>query len=259
MAVPFDPTPYFHLPRLDTAGSIGLANGLGAAAPKKLSAGTKAVLKAVKTSQGAVQKAWNTNRKPASGKAADPRAADHGVDLSWAGMNERLGAFRRLSPQRYPRAGKASKLVEALFPNGMGFLRLPYPQEWAESERLLNLIDEDKLAPALNDLCGPEFLIEIRRSHLAYGEALGITSEKAADPELVKMNGPLLDLSEVMRRYLIKIIAELDTGKESDLAVLRRALKPIDDMRTGVANRDAAKKTKAKKAQAKKASEQKIA
>lgn len=43
-------------------------------------------------------------------------------------------------------------MMQTLFPTGLDFLKLPYPEEWAESERRLTMIKTDELAAEIEAL-----------------------------------------------------------------------------------------------------------
>jgi len=114
---------------------------------------------------------------------------------------------------------------------------LPYASQWAEQNKRLTKVDALAFAPELDELCGPEFLAEIRRTHALYGQALGITSPAEA-PLAAKIGEPLSDLRRVIGQYMRKLAAMAEDSDES-LAVARRALAPIDELRAAAGRRSA--------------------
>jgi hypothetical protein len=130
---------------------------------------------------------------------------------------------------------RARELLDATSPKDRQWLKLPFGAEWAESDKRLKRIDAEGLARDVDALAGPEFLVEVRSAHEAYGMALGITkpSEEVA---AVKLAEPLRTLSRAIARYGLAVAAIVDDD-EASVAMARRALRPIDDHRDGQARR----------------------
>lgn len=63
---------------------------------------------------------------------------------------------------------------ERLFPQGLRFINLPYPEQWAHVQRLIEAIDKDEaLDDDLAELVGAPIMAELRPAQVAYGAALG--------------------------------------------------------------------------------------
>lgn len=105
-------------------------------------------------------------------------------------VRARLRQPRPQLPPRLP-APRATVLLQTLFPTGLDFLKLPYAEEWAESERRLAMIKRDGLASELEALAGKPYLPAVKKAHTAYGAALGITDKKAATVDAVRVVEPL--------------------------------------------------------------------
>jgi hypothetical protein len=78
-------------------------------------------------------------------------------------------------------------------------------------------------------LAGPEFLLEVRRAHKAYGIAIGVTKPPEEAPE-VNLADPLRVLARAIARYGIAVAGMAD-DELATLAAMRKALRPIDDFR----------------------------
>ena len=109
------------------------------------------------------------------GRSEDRRPYDQALDGAWGCAYDRLDALGRLPAERYPSAQEAARLRQAIFPDGLSFLKLPYEAEWAESQRRLELIASKGWEADLQRLIGAEFVTEVKRCHKDYGEVLGIT------------------------------------------------------------------------------------
>src|SRR5262249_29973943 len=122
-------------------------------------------------------------------------------------------------------------------PNDRGWLNAPYQVEWAESEKRLKKIDEENFAADTEALAGPEFFLEVRRAHKAYGIALGVTKPSQEAPE-VNLADPLRAVARSIARYGVAVAGMVDDDPAT-LAIVRKALRPIDDFREAQARRSA--------------------
>lgn len=227
-----DPSDYSGVPLLDVASGISLATSLKTALPAKMPANVKSAAREMIAAAQALADAWSDEPVPT---VDDRRPADAAVDRAWGAMHGRLVAYSNLPADRYKESAEAANLVRTLFPDGLAFLRLPYNQEWAESQKRLKKIADDNLEDTLNDLAGEDFLTEIRRAHDVYGEVLGITKVAPAAQSPVRAER-LRELRRLMSRYVVRVLAQLDDDAESQ-AMVRQALQPIDDFRAAQARR----------------------
>lgn len=230
----FDPMNYYRAPHFDAATGVALGVALLSALPKDVPEDVQQCARKVRTATLALQKAW-TAEPPA--RRVDKRPFDNACDSAWSCGHGRLSCYASLPADIWPKAERAAAIVALLFPEGLTFLRLPYAAQWAEQERRLAKIDALELAPEIDDLCGPEFLAEIRRTHTAYGEVLGITSPAEA-ALAAKVGEPLRELQRVVGQYMRKLAVMAEDNDDS-LALALRALAPIDDLRSGALRRNA--------------------
>jgi hypothetical protein len=150
----------------------------------------------------------------------------------------RVESYSWLPADECPDAARAAALLTLLFSDGLGFLKLPYNEEWSESEKRLRLVDQDKLAGDIDRIAGPEFLEEVRRAHALYGKALGMTGGVTVADE-VNLAAPLRKLQQAIVSYGIKLIASANDEDPDSIAVVRAALAPIDAHRAAMSRRTA--------------------
>lgn len=152
---------------------------------------------------------------------------DQNIDSTWSASDLRLQGMARLPDE--PKAGEAAALRARLFPDGLKFLNKPYKEEWAESKARLDRIDAENLGPALDRLCGKEFLPAIRKAHQAYGDALGLSAPGAA-PTLdeAPLRGPLDAFMLALRRFVTKVVALGDDDTPEGAALMNALLWPLD-------------------------------
>ena len=225
----FDIERYTRPPTVTVSSGLALACALLNAMPS----GSKPPLRkaglALRAETLALQSEWEESERRA--KPGDPRPADRAIDNGWSALHDRLDSYASLPADRYPRAARAAELFEAIFPRGLTFLKLPYAEEYAESEQRLARITRDKLATDIDELAGREFLAEVRLSHEAYGHALGSEGSGA--------NALASNLAEALRRvalaitdYAIQVAATVEHANEESRRQALGALRPIDEHRT---------------------------
>src|SRR6185436_18729436 len=104
-----------------------------------------------------------------------------------------------------------------------------YKPQWAEGERRLQTIKDNAYAADIDQLAGHEFLAEVKRTHKAYGEALGVTKAEDLPPE-VSLVEPLRDVTRAIVDHALQLLAWAADDPKAE-AKVRKALKPIDDQR----------------------------
>jgi hypothetical protein len=243
MSDTFDPTPYVRPPVLNVASAVGLSTALIAAAPKTIAPAGKKALKHLRDVTIALQDKWRAAENTA--KAEDPRPADLANDTAWGALHGRLEAFASLDHARVPRAARAEELMTAIFPEGLTFLRLPYAEEWAESQKRLDRIERDGLEKDLEALAGKEFLAEVRAAHARYGKTIGTTAPLADAPPAAALAEPLRAVSTAVARYALQLSAMAADGDEAAVAEVVKALRPIDDHRDDAGRRGKGRATPA--------------
>jgi len=113
---------------------------------------------------------------------------------------------------------------------GLAFLRLPYEQQWAQSEQRLRQLADDELGNAVESLVGDFVLAELREAHAEYGRVLGITDAKAGAPVAPNMLEQLRAVQQAIASYALQLVAAAHADTEL-VASVRKALRPLDELR----------------------------
>ncbi|WP_394843654.1 hypothetical protein LZC95_42225 [Pendulispora brunnea] len=229
MAGEFDPTLYATLPTRSVASTLSFARALLEAAPRRQGAAQQKALGKVRDAAVALQAMWNEPHTAPSPVAV--RAFDTALDVAWRALYVRLNAYGALPVDRHPGARRALDLVATLFPKGLGFLTLPYSEEWAESDKQLTTIAQQKFAHDLDALCGPEFLPNVKIAHDAYGKALGITHPIEAGTAAIAVADPLRALQNAIAAYARRTLGEVDEDEPHTVTTAQAALRPYEDFR----------------------------
>lgn len=220
----FDPDLYASVPTRTPRASLGLARALiTAASTEPDPALTKRIAKIRKAAK-LLQTSWVDAGRPTPA-SQDVRAVDVTVDRRWSALRSRLEGCVQLDDEDH--APRATKLMQTLFPTGLDFLRLPYAEEWAESERRLVLIKTDGLKAELAELVGARYLTALEEAHAAYGAALGITNKKAAAPDPARVLEPLRKLHAAIASYVRAVVGAVDEDDEDSVMAAQEQLEPI--------------------------------
>lgn len=154
------------------------------------------------------------------------READHGEDAAWGGLYRFLQPIAHL-PERFPQQAIAARILGIVFPDGLRFVTLPSPKEWTEAESRRQRMTKDGLDAQIEKLGGGPFIAWLKSAHAAYGVALGITEEKAADPQQPTMRSRRDELLDAVRSYVLKVSAFADSDDTALRALSERLLRPI--------------------------------
>jgi hypothetical protein len=228
-------TDYATAPRLSVSSAVSLGIALLTVVPKPTPQGVRIAATRLRTTVVDLQHEWN---RELDAGAADtlPRDADVRVDRAIRSTSMRLEAYALLAPEHVPEAARAKTAQGRLFPQGLRFLNLPYEEQWAHGQRLLEAIDRDaQLAADVEELVGEAIFAELQAAQKAYGDALGITAVRVTPAAI-----PLLDRLAAVRAaivgYALQIIAmqDVDANRIPDA---RKALGPIDERRAREARR----------------------
>ena len=229
MAREFSAESLIVLPNLNSDSGLALWQALRAAAaekklPKFIQPAWQRVESAGEALAQAAQRRFvqNGSRAP----SAEKRKADIVVDNAAGALDQFLEAWTRL-PNTLPEAQQAAAARQALFPDGTGFLRLSFSEEWAQIDRRLALIKKDGIDKQIAGLGGAAFVRHLEEAHAAYGKALGLTSVPATPAETVVLRDPLLALIAALRLYVIKVAAYRDDEKPETVALAERLLRPL--------------------------------
>jgi hypothetical protein len=231
---PLDLSLYITAPRLSVPTAVALGIALLSATPKPA---PQAVRRAAVRVRGAVlelQHEWRRHVAAGLESVATPRRADSRVDRAFRAMSMRIEALTLLDTEASPDVGVARLAHQRLFPEGLRFLTLPYPQQWAHCDRLLaTLGDDEALGADVERLVGDTVLAEVRAAQTAYGETLGITAARES-VETVSLVGPLDAVRSAIVGYTLQIIA-MQSDDPARLPAARKALAPIDELRASQA------------------------
>ncbi len=172
-----DPYLYLDPPVLDASGLLALGqallDGASVTPPPSLFGPLRRLRQACDDLQTALRQVRETPAPAAPIRQESRQPADFALDTAWTALYERLRAYVMLPESEVPKVKRAQELLRLLFPDALGFLRLPYETEWNESDRRLRSVEKLSLVPDLDAVAGPEFLTEVRRAHELYSRALG--------------------------------------------------------------------------------------
>jgi hypothetical protein len=129
------------------------------------------------------------------------------------------------------RAGRARALSARLFgAEGLAFIRLPYPAQARSMASILRLIEEDGLAPAIDELAGPELMIALVACQAQY-EAMVTARMSRTDRKTVHFGLLGGKLRRLLDRYVNAVLTLLDEDEPESLALVVAALQPIEVLR----------------------------
>jgi hypothetical protein len=225
----FDPASYVRLPNLDLASFVALGHQLLTALPGRPVAALKASGQALSQAVAAAQASLGEHLKvPDPG---EERAIDQAADVSWGSLFRRLDAYAELPADRYPKAGRAARLRQTLFPTGLGFVNLEYGAQWTAAEQRLKLIHADKLKSDIEELAGADFYAELTRCHAAYGELVGATKAKPVKSKLPDLRAERLRLQQALTAHAIQLVATVLAGGDAALEAAQPSFAAIDAYR----------------------------
>ena len=169
---------------------------------------------------------------PVAKTASAAKPADTVVDRIVGIVESRLADYSVLTSAN---AVEAARIHGLLFPEGLGFLRWKFTEEWVQVDALLTRIAENHLEASLDALVGSEFMAHLRASQAAYGDALNLTrvSEPAATP--AKLAEPFTAARDALTTY-VTVLVGLVRNEELPEADVLRALAPIFDTKQTLAD-----------------------
>lgn len=234
-----EPTRYLRTPILDVAGGVALGIALLTAAGKDLPVAAKRAAKVLRQVVVVLQSDWAAQRNAGVATEQDKRPADQRLDRVWGAVGVRLQTLAEL-PHTIDQARQAAQLYARIFPDGLAFLRLPYERQWAESEQRLAQLADEELGAAVEELVGAFVLTELRAAHANYGQILGITDAKPGAAVAPNLLDQLRVVQQAMTSYALQLVAAAHAEPEL-VASVRRALRPLDDLRAAQARRASAR------------------
>lgn len=231
----FDPSVYTSLPPISLSSLVILARTLEEAAPRGLPSLPQRALAKVVLHQGEAQSALAARQRTLGTPTESVQAVDSWADRGVGAIRQRLEAFTLLPEEDYPQAARAGELLTLLFPEGLAFLNLPYIEQLAAMEVLLQRITDENLARELDTLCGREFLQNLRTLVPRYRDMVQGGLRRLDSSENLVEHRRRLSLAVV--DYAIKVAALYDEDDPRSLDRIRSALRPIDALREQAARR----------------------
>lgn len=222
---------YTRAPRTDVPTGITLAQRLEVVALPKPPATIKRSLSLVIACGQRLQTSWS--RRDTFTPKASSRPIDQRADNAFGCLYGRLDTLANLPHDQYPRAKRASILRDSLFPDGLLFLTREYAVQWAEADKRVRRIKDEGLQKEIDDLCGPECLAEVKRTHAEYAQMVGVATTSTAPAALPSVSEPLRALHRAITAYSLQLVAlylESETS-EATRDAIRAALRPLDDLR----------------------------
>ncbi len=224
----FDASLYETIPQTNVAGTLALIRAVLTASKGINLPPAKKALRRLRDAGEALRTQHQTT--PPAKVESVARAADSAVDRMWNVCAQRLASNIELGGAD---GAEAERVYVLLFPKGLTFLTLRYPEQWAESEAILARITSERLEATLDRLVGAAFLRELRTRQAAYGEALGITKAKAATPDAVNLVEPLREARAALGTYARVLIAAVENG-DFDEASAVPMLAPLASLRASL-------------------------
>ncbi len=222
----FDPGIYSEPPQLDTNGMLALGRALVYLAPAPPPPPLLAPLFRLKQAWEELNSLQKLVIDSASQSSSRKPSTDVAMDNAWTALYERLHAYALLPDTEIPYARRAQDLVRLLFPDGLGFLKLPFEQEWSESGSRLRIIDRLKLTEEIDALAGIEFLRQVRSVQDAYSKLAGVAGNPTTQAPPAEDNN-IRDLRAALGRCISQYALKVLTLADEDRNQVRRLLAPL--------------------------------
>lgn len=126
------------------------------------------------------------------------------------------------------KAERARAMSSRLFgAEGLAFIRLPYPAQACSMASILRLIEEDGLAPAIDELAGPELMVALVACQAQYEEMVKARMSRA-DRKSGHFGLLVGKLRRLLARYVNAVLTLLDEDEPETLDLVLAALQPIE-------------------------------
>lgn len=145
---------------------------------------------------------------------------------AWTAMHRWLGGWAELSDERSHLAPEARRLYEAVFHDGLRFVRLPNKVAWTEASQRLEWLERQNLEESFREVAGREFVEEVKAAQKRLGAVLGIKQI----PEVVEapsIREPLELFRARLRQVVLQVSADADRGDAAAKARAARLLAPL--------------------------------
>jgi hypothetical protein len=225
----FDAADLVPLPVLDATSAVALGHKLFTRAKREeLTKAETVALRRLRHAHTALRDANRARLEAEPAVTIDRKEAYRQASAAFAGMYAWISGWASL-PQDVggDKALAASKIMNALFAEGMRFTLLPHDAGWVEAdERVRWLLDNDG-EQVFKKLGGSEFFEHVRASHTRCGVALGITRLDQQKSESAKIRAPLDAFCARLREYVVQLAARASIGGEDAKERVERLLVPL--------------------------------
>jgi hypothetical protein len=227
----YSPGDLVAIPVLDAPKAIALAQALDQAArgATDLPPLVQKALDQVRAAQAVLTAALAAKVVDGAGAGPDvTRAADQVIDAVWRAFHAWLQAFTKLPVHlATDQVASAQQLLSEYFADGLQFTQAAFRAEWAESGARLQSLAQTGRDALVRTLGGDVFLQALGTAHQAYGEALGLTADRAAPPVPARVKEPLQALQTALRTYVVRIAGQVDEDDPKTGALARKLLAPL--------------------------------
>jgi hypothetical protein len=221
------------LPRFDAAGAVSLGEKLLAVAaevpelPRSIQRAKdtlEADLASLRTA-AAARLAARLAQKPIGPEVVAD--ADSTLDTCWTALHDWLTGFSKL-PESHPESPEARALLHELYPDGLGFILLPYELEWGQSDLRLGRIAGEALGGRIRALGGGVFIEALQAAHWEYGKLLGLPRlPTAAESDRPTTAQALESFASTLRTYALKVTAHVEVDEPNTAELAKTLLEPL--------------------------------
>jgi hypothetical protein len=224
MSRTYDPQSVIELPRLDADSAVSLGTSLLtlASEEKHLPAHVHTAVVRLGVAVTGLQATRLVEQPPESKLLLAMRLESAG----WVGLEQYLKALAAVPGAK---AVAAQALLDAVFPDGVRFLRGVVLKRWPATEARIQHLGKDAAIAAVGVVGAADLVAHLVKSHLATGEAAGITAPKAAI-ESPHVKDHLDAVKAGLRALVLQWVASAaldDSGTAQALA--DKMLKPLAD------------------------------
>jgi hypothetical protein len=222
------------LPRFDAAGAITLGERLLEVAadagdlPRPIARAKEALAEALTVLRAAAEA--RLAARLASAATSDPdvvNEADATLDGCWTALYEWLSGFAKL-PDTHAETLEARALLGELYPDGLGFIMLPYELEWGQSDLRLGRIASETLGERIKKLGGTVFIEALQAAHWQYGQLLGLPRLPSSEGGDKPSTREALDaFGSSLRVYALKVTANVEVDEPQTGVLSNKLLAPL--------------------------------
>jgi hypothetical protein len=222
------------LPRFDATGAIALGERLLAVASE-----VPELPRSIQRAKDALEESLGVLRAAAEARLAERLAAastndaevvneaDAILDACWTGLHDWLSGFAKL-PDAHAEAREARALLGELYPDGLGFILLPYELEWGQSDLRLGRLASESLGERIKKLGGGVFIEALQAAHWQYGQLLGLPRMPSSEGGGKPSTREALDaFGGALRIYALKVTAYVEVDEPQTGLLAKRLLAPL--------------------------------